>query len=98
VDVTVTQAPAVQLVLSVTPSNQAVSKDAGTTTFNVSNTGTGTMPWTAAVTSGGAWLKLYREPIPERSHAVSQLIPAHPRVPEFGLRHLAQRAAPRMSR
>ena len=58
VDVTVTQAPAVQLVLSVTPSNQAVSKDAGTTTFNVSNTGTGTMPWTAAVTSGGAWLSI----------------------------------------
>ena len=58
VDVLVTQAPAVQLVLSVTPSNQAVSKDAGTTTFNVSNTGTGTMPWTAAVTSGGAWLSI----------------------------------------
>ena len=57
VDVTVTQAPA-QPVLSVTPSNQAVSKDAGTTTFGVSNTGTGTMPWTAAVTPASTWLTI----------------------------------------
>jgi hypothetical protein len=57
VDVTVTQAPA-QPVLSVTPSNQAVSKDAGTTTFGVSNTGTGTMPWTAAVTPASSWLTI----------------------------------------
>ncbi|MEI6261678.1 MAG: BACON domain-containing carbohydrate-binding protein, partial [Deltaproteobacteria bacterium] len=57
VDVTVTQAPA-QPVLSVTPSNQAVSKDAGTTTFGVSNTGTGTMPWTAAVTPASTWLSI----------------------------------------
>jgi len=56
-DVTVTQAPA-QPVLSVTPSNQAVSKDAGTTTFSVSNTGTGTMPWTAAVTPASTWLTI----------------------------------------
>jgi len=53
----VTQAPTlVQLMLSVTPSNQVVSKDAGTTMFSVSNTGTGTMPWTATVTSGDSWL------------------------------------------
>jgi Protein of unknown function (DUF1566)/Putative binding domain, N-terminal/Viral BACON domain len=58
VDVTVTQAPMVQLMLSVTPSNQVVSKDASTTTFSVSNTGTGTMPWTATVTSGGTWLSI----------------------------------------
>ncbi len=56
VDVTVTQAgsPA----LSVSPSNQSVSKDSGTITFSVSNTGTGTMPWSAAVTSGGSWLSI----------------------------------------
>ena len=47
-----------QPVLSVTPSNQAVSKDAGTTTFSVSNTGTETMPWTAIVTSGNSWLTI----------------------------------------
>ena len=56
VDVTVAQAgsPA----LSVSPSNQNVSKDTGSTSFNVSNTGAGTMPWTAAVTSGGSWLSI----------------------------------------
>ena len=57
-DVTVTQAPtSVQPVLSVTPSNQVVAKDAGTTTFSVSNTGTGTMPWSASVISG-SWLTI----------------------------------------
>jgi len=59
VDVTVTQAPAVDTsVLSVTPSNQGVSQIAGATTFSVSNTGTGTMPWTAAVTPGDNWLSI----------------------------------------
>jgi phosphatidylethanolamine-binding protein (PEBP) family uncharacterized protein len=45
-------------VLSVIPSTRDVSKDAGTTTFSVSNTGVGTMPWTAAVTSGSSWLSI----------------------------------------
>jgi hypothetical protein len=45
-------------VISVSPASRDVAKDAGTTTFNVSNTGTGTMPWTAAVTSGGTWLSI----------------------------------------
>ena len=59
VDVTVTQAPTPpQPILSVSPTNQAVAKDAGTTAFNVSNTGTGAMLWTAAVTSGGTWLSI----------------------------------------
>jgi hypothetical protein len=44
--------------LSVTPSNRDVAKDAGTTTFGVSNTGTGTMQWTAAVTSASSWLSI----------------------------------------
>ncbi len=43
---------------TVSPVSRSVSKDAGTTTFSVSNTGTGTMPWTAAVTSGGTWLSI----------------------------------------
>jgi Viral BACON domain len=46
-------------VLSVTPASRNVAKDAGATTFNVSNTGTGIMPWTAAVTSGSSWLSIY---------------------------------------
>ena len=45
-------------VLFVAPSNQAVAKDAGTTAFSVSNTGTATMPWTAAVTTGDSWLTI----------------------------------------
>gem|GEM_PF-2388212 len=46
--------------LSVSPSVGVfvASSDAGMTTFNVSNTGTGTMPWTAQVTSGGSWLTI----------------------------------------
>jgi hypothetical protein len=43
-------------VLSVNPAARNVAKDAGSTTFSVSNTGTGTMSWTAAVTSGDTWL------------------------------------------
>jgi len=45
-------------VISVSPDSRAVAKDAGTTTFSVSKTGLGTMPWTAAVTSGGSWLSI----------------------------------------
>jgi hypothetical protein len=55
-DVTVTQAGTLEL--SVSPSNRFVAKGGATTTFDVSNTGTGTMSWTAAVTSGGNWLKI----------------------------------------
>jgi hypothetical protein len=44
--------------LVISPVSQTVAKDAGITTFSVSNAGTGTMQWTAAVTSGGAWLTI----------------------------------------
>jgi hypothetical protein len=44
--------------LSVTPANRDVAVSAGTTTFDVSNTGGGTMNWTAAVLAGGDWLSL----------------------------------------
>jgi hypothetical protein len=43
-------------VISVSPASRAVAKDAGTTTFSVSNTGVGIMPWTVVVTSGDSWL------------------------------------------
>ncbi len=43
-------------IISVSPASRSVAKDTGTTTFSVSNTGVGTMPWTAAVTSGDSWL------------------------------------------
>ena len=57
--VTVTQAGInLQPVLSVTPSNQDVSADLGATSFAVSNTGTGTMNYTAAVTTGNDWLTI----------------------------------------
>jgi len=48
----------IDALLLVTPNNWDVSSVGGTTTFDVSNTGTGTMPWTAAVTSGGSWLSI----------------------------------------
>ena len=60
-DVTVTQAPTAtptQPVLSVSPVSRDVAKNAGTTTFSVSNTGAGTMSWTTSVTSGGSWLSI----------------------------------------
>ncbi len=46
-----------QPVLSVTPASQNVAASGGTATFTVSNTGTGTMNWTAAV-SGASWLSV----------------------------------------
>ena len=45
-------------VISVNPPGRSVAKDAGSTTFSVTNTGTGTMPWTATVTTGGSWLSI----------------------------------------
>jgi len=50
--VTVTQAPAEIPVLSVTPLSREVAYTAGTTTFAVSNAGTGTLSWTSSVVSG----------------------------------------------
>lgn len=44
--------------LSVTPASRNVAASAGSTTFSVSNTGGGTMAWSAAVTAGGAWLRI----------------------------------------
>ena len=62
VDVTVTQEPTPQApVLYVTPNIQKVSEQANTTEFIVKNTGTGTMPWTAAVLSGSEWLTIISE-------------------------------------
>ncbi len=45
-------------VISVSPVSRNVAKDAGATTFSVSNTGTGTMPWTAEVTPASGWLRI----------------------------------------
>jgi len=45
-------------VISVSPVSRTVAKDAGATTFSVSNTGAGTMPWTAAVTPVSSWLSI----------------------------------------
>jgi Viral BACON domain len=44
--------------LSVSPASRDVAKETGTTIFTVSNTGGGTMPWTASVTSVGSWLAI----------------------------------------
>jgi hypothetical protein len=45
-------------ILSVVPSNKNVSSSSGTTSFSVSNTGGGTMPWTAQVIDGASWLSI----------------------------------------
>ncbi len=50
--VTITQA-AQQPILSITPLDSAVGADAGSTTFKVSNSGTGPMSWSASC--GDAW-------------------------------------------
>ncbi len=44
--------------LTVTPTSRDVSFSAGTTTFDVTNTGVGVMSWTAAVISGADWLSI----------------------------------------
>ncbi|MBF0243553.1 MAG: DUF1566 domain-containing protein [Desulfamplus sp.] len=46
------------LVISVTPINKNVPKEAGAGNFSVANSGTGTMNWTAAVTLGVDWLRI----------------------------------------
>jgi len=47
-----------QPILSVTPANQNVTSPAGTTSFAVTNTGTGSMSYSAAVTTGSDWLSI----------------------------------------
>jgi hypothetical protein len=44
--------------LVISPVSRSVPKEAGSTTFSVTNTGTGTMSWTASVISGGEWLTI----------------------------------------
>lgn len=50
--------PTIVPILSVSPASQKVAKEAGVTTFAVSNAATVTMPWTAIVVSGGEWLSI----------------------------------------
>jgi hypothetical protein len=45
-------------VLSVTPTNAPVSATAGSTNFSVSNSGTGTLSYSATVASGSSWLSI----------------------------------------
>jgi len=61
ITITMNQASGLQPVLSASPVYKFISSGSGTTTFSVSNTGTGTMNWTATESSpwvsitGGAW-------------------------------------------
>lgn len=45
-------------ILSVSPTSRSVSSEAGTTTFSVSNIGTGSMTWAASVVSSANWLSI----------------------------------------
>ena len=52
------QTPSSGPVLSVNPLNSSVSSSAGSTSISVSNTGGGTMSYSASVTSGSSWLSI----------------------------------------
>lgn len=59
VSVTVTQeAPSLIPILNVEPTNQNVNYFAGTSSFDVSNTGNGTMSYSSQVISGSNWLSI----------------------------------------
>ncbi len=45
-------------ILTVSPTSKSLSKESGSFSIEVSNTGTGYMSWTAAVTSGGSWISI----------------------------------------
>jgi len=45
-------------ILSVTPANREVGSGAGTTSFEVANSGHGWMQWSASVISGADWVKI----------------------------------------
>lgn len=47
-----------QPILSVLPTMQNVSREAGATMFTINNTGGGSMPWIASVISGSDWLSI----------------------------------------
>ena len=44
--------------LVISPLSRTVTTNAGSTTFSVSNTGTGIIPWKASVTAGADWLSI----------------------------------------
>ena len=58
VEVTLTQAYNIPPVLSVSPLTENLGYGSGAFFCDVSNTGNGSMPWTASVTSGGSWLSI----------------------------------------
>lgn len=51
-------AEVIDYALSVNPTQQSIPSSSGTAKFSVSNSGSGDMPWTAAVTSGNSWLSI----------------------------------------
>lgn len=57
VDVTITQT-AQEAVLQVSPESQSIGSAAGTASFQVQNSGSGTMSWTSAVVSGANFLSI----------------------------------------
>ena len=58
-------------ILSVNPLTQNLAANAGTAVFNISNTGIGTMSWTASVTSGSSWLSIASGSIGTNSGAIN---------------------------
>lgn len=64
--------------LSVGPDSQNVDFTGGTTTFAVSNTGSGTMPWTAAVTIGASWIQITSGAAGSNSGTITASVSANP--------------------
>ena len=73
--VTITQDPNTTPVLSIAPTSRPVSSDEGQTTFAVTNTGFGTLTYTAAVITGGEWLTL---DVGSNGGTITALIAANP--------------------
>ncbi len=64
--------------LTITPDFQNLAHTGGTTTFDVSNTGGGTMAWTAEVTTGASWLRITSGSSGSNSGTISLTADANP--------------------
>jgi len=65
-------------VLSVTPDSRSLTYTAGSTTFTVSNSGGGSMGWTAVVTSGSSWVHITSGSSGTNSGTITMTVDANP--------------------
>ncbi len=67
-------------VLNVSPGSQNITRTGGTTTFDVTNTGGGTMAWTASVTTGPSWLHITSGASGSNAGTISVSADANPEI------------------